>query len=378
MITTAVLGGAFDPVHIEHIKIARACVEELGINRLVLVPTSNPPHKLNSRAPFFDRVKMLKIAFSDFPVDVVISEIENATDDVSYTVDLLPKLKNEFGYFYYIIGGDSLLDFDTWYKPEQIVKMAQVVVFDREGYDGVSFKINELNLKWNCEIRHMKYCGDGIASDEIRTLLDLKLPVSGLSKGVYEYIIKNSLYNTFDDIYYKLPSYLSKARLTHSLNTTRCAIDVNKRCQLKLPYEKVFLSAILHDVGKKYDYDDLKCLGFNVPLNAISTPVQHQYVGAELALTEFNVQDVDVLSAIRCHTTGKPNMTILEKLIYIADIISSERTFPEVNNLRLAVYKNFEQGFKQCLMYSYEYLLTKKTNIYPLTKQAVDFYKENL
>lgn len=378
MIDTAVLGGAFDPVHIEHYNIALAAVKELDVKRLVLVPTNCPPHKKTSEASFSHRVKMLKIAFKDFPIKTEISDVENTTKEVHYAAEIIPKLKQKYGDFYYILGGDSLLKLDTWYKPEEVVKQANIVAFNREGYPDITDKIDELNTRWNCNIKKLNYVGGDSSSYELRARLNLCMPTEELHMGVYDYIANFDLYNTYRSIMYKLPSFLSKERLIHSKNVTLMALKLNYRCGLGLPYEDVFTAAILHDIGKKFDCDDYAFQKYTIPLDSISTPVQHQFIGAELAEREFGITNQTIINAIKYHTTGRADMTTLEKLVYSADMVSTERCYVAAEELREALFENFEQGVKMCVEYSYSYLKQLKRNIYPLTIEAADFYKEIL
>lgn len=378
MIETAVLGGAFDPVHIEHYNIALAAVKELGIKRLVLVPTKCPPHKKVAEASFLHRVKMLKIAFKDFPIKTEISDIENSSEEIHYAADMIPKLEKENGEFYYILGGDSLLKLESWYKPEEIVKQTHIVAFDRDGFSKIDDKICELNERWGCDIKKLSYIGGESSSYELRARLNLCLPTEDLPMGVYDYIANYDLYNTYRAIMYKLPSFLSKERLFHSKNVTLMAVMLNYRCGLGLPYEDVFTAAILHDIGKKFDCDDSAFQRFTIPLESISTPVQHQFIGAELAEKEFGITNQNIINAIKYHTTGRADMTTLEKLIYSADMVSTERCYVAVEELRDALFENFEAGVKKCVEYSYTYLKQLKRNIYPLTIEAAEFYKESL
>ena len=120
---TIVFGGAFDPVHSEHISLAAAAVKELGAEKLVLVPTFSPGHKSNAEASFSDRVEMLKLAFSDFPVQTEISDVERISGKTNYTFEILPLIEKKYGEAFYLVGGDSLEHFSTWRHPEKILEL---------------------------------------------------------------------------------------------------------------------------------------------------------------------------------------------------------------------------------------------------------------
>ena len=92
---TLIFGGAFDPVHKEHVAMCKSAMQELGISKLVLVPTVTPPHKSAGFLSFQDRCDLLKVAFEG--VDFVIDDIENAREKDNYSALTLPILKEKYG-----------------------------------------------------------------------------------------------------------------------------------------------------------------------------------------------------------------------------------------------------------------------------------------
>lgn len=379
MAKTIVFGGSFDPVHVEHTNILKAAVRELCADKVIVVPTKNPPHKSASKTPFSDRAEMARIAFSKVPADVIVDDIENRNDGVNYSSDNLPVLEKKYGKFVYVIGGDSLLALESWHEPEFIVRNFEIAVFDREGYQSAKNKAAELNEKWNGEIRILEYVGKEVDSHTIRDRLMLKADVSGLDENVGRYIKSRNLYSEFFLCVDKAATYLDAKRLVHSKNTALVALSLNRNFCPKIDEDKVLLAGLLHDVGKMYDKTELPKNIINaIPSDSIGTPVQHQFVSAEIVKNDFHISDEDVLNAIRFHTTGRENMSQFEKLIYVSDLISYERNFQGVESLRKAVYNDFEKGFITCLTYSRDYVVETGRAVYPLTDKAINFYKENL
>ncbi len=379
MAKTIVFGGSFDPVHVEHTNILKAAVRELCADKVIVVPTKNPPHKSASKTPFSDRAEMARIAFSKVPANVIVDDIENRNDGVNYSSDNLPVLEKKYGKFVYVIGGDSLLALESWHEPEFIVRNFEIAVFDREGYQSAKDKAAELNEKWNGKIRILEYVGKEVDSHTIRDRLMLKADVSGLDENVGRYIKSRNLYSEFFLCVDKAATYLDAKRLVHSKNTALVALSLNRNFCPKIDEDKVLLAGLLHDVGKMYDKTELPINIINViPSDSIGTPVQHQFVSAEIVKNDFHISDEDVLNAIRFHTTGRENMSQFEKLIYVSDLISYERNFQGVESLRKAVYNDFEKGFITCLTYSRDYVVETGRAVYPLTDKAINFYKENL
>lgn len=328
MAKTIVFGGSFDPVHVEHTNILKAAVRELCADKVIVVPTKNPPHKSASKTPFSDRAEMARIAFSKVSANVIVDDIENRNDGVNYSSDNLPVLEKKYGKFVYVIGGDSLLALESWHEPEFIVRNFEIAVFDREGYQSAKDKAAELNEKWNGKIRILEYVGKEVDSHTIRDRLLLKADVSGLDENVGRYIKSRNLYSEFFPYVDKAATYLDAKRLVHSKNTALVALSLNRNFCPKIDEDKVLLAGLLHDVGKMYDKTELpKNIKNAIPSDSIGTPVQHQFVSAEIVKNDFHISDEDVLNAIRFHTTGRENMSRFEKLIYVSDLISYERNF---------------------------------------------------
>lgn len=378
MIKTAVFGGSFDPVHIEHINIAKACVKELGIERLIVLPTENPPHKRAAETPFGFRAEMAGIAFSEVAAEIIVDETERENDGVNYSAENLPKLKKKYGDFVFVIGGDSLDAIESWKNPEFIVRNFQIAVFNRTGYPDAQKKADELNEKWHGDIKVMKYVGKAVDSHGIRDRLYLQERADGVPPKVKEYINSHNLYSRFDGYISKAKGFLDEKRFVHSKNTALAALELNRAHKLGVDYDKVLLAGLLHDVGKKFDKTPLSCDMKDIPADSLGTPVQHQFVSAVIVRDDFHITDDEILNAIRYHTTGRENMSVLEKIVYCADLVSSERDFDGVAELRAALAYDFGSGFLKCLTYSRDYVLKTGRTVYPLTDKAIKYYKEKL
>ena len=112
---TGILGGTFNPVHVEHVALAKAAVKELKLDRLIVVPDFLPPHKSVIPASAKDRLNMLELSFRD-DGRIEISDFEIMREGKSYTyltVEHFRSLDPE-GELFFILGGDMLADFKTW------------------------------------------------------------------------------------------------------------------------------------------------------------------------------------------------------------------------------------------------------------------------
>lgn len=145
---------------------------------------------------------------------------------------------------------------------------------------------------------------------------------------------------------------LSAKRYQHTLNVRRMAVKLAKRWGADP--EKAALAALLHDTAKELPREEmLQILNDNAIMaeNAQNrpSPVWHGICAAILAQTQWGVEDEEVLSAIRCHTTGKPDMSLLDEIVFLADMTSAERDYPEVDYLRKLEKKDIHQAMREAL-----------------------------
>lgn len=145
---------------------------------------------------------------------------------------------------------------------------------------------------------------------------------------------------------------LSAKRYQHTLNVRRMAVKLAKRWGADP--EKAALAALLHDTAKELSREEmLQILNDNAIMaeNAQNrpSPVWHGICAAILAQTQWGVEDEEVLSAIRCHTTGKPGMSLLDEIVFLADMTSAERDYPEVDYLRKLEKKDIHQAIREAL-----------------------------
>ncbi len=128
-----IFGGAFDPPHMGHIKLAGFCCERLGLEELLIIPTFNSPHKPTPLTDYNDRLEMCRLSFTKKIYR--ISDIERQIGGEGYTINTLRTIKKQYPEntkFFLIIGGDMLFSFDKWYRYESILKECTVVAAARE------------------------------------------------------------------------------------------------------------------------------------------------------------------------------------------------------------------------------------------------------
>jgi nicotinate-nucleotide adenylyltransferase len=132
-----ILGGTFDPPHLGHLVIAEHVRQELLLGKVVFIPAAIPPHKTAAAiTDGFHRVAMLRMAIQLNPY-FEVDEMELHRGGVSYTVDTLAELSRKWpdDQLVLLIGEDNFAEFGTWREPERILRLAQVVVMTRPGFD---------------------------------------------------------------------------------------------------------------------------------------------------------------------------------------------------------------------------------------------------
>ncbi len=191
---TGILGGTFDPPHMGHLIIAEHVCEALGLDRIMFVPASVPPHKQQRHdiAPAEHRLNMLLLAVEG-NARFEVSDMEVRRGGISFTVDTLRDMKLRYPTHrhFLLVGMDNLNEFGTWKEPEMILRMAQVVVMTRPGSvpgAGGSQYIEKMTI---CEVPEI-----GIASREIRQRVAEGKSIRYLvPDAVLKYIAEQKLYS---------------------------------------------------------------------------------------------------------------------------------------------------------------------------------------
>ena len=173
-------------------------------------------------------------------------------------------------------------------------------------------------------------------------------------------------------------SRLSDKRYEHTINVKKMAVKLAK--QYGVDEEKAALAALLHDSAKELGKDEMRAIMQAHPEYAEGgesrpTPVWHGICAAILARTEWGVEDEAVLSAIACHTAGKPGMSKLDKIVYLADMSSAERDWPGVNRLRKLERKDLDAAMLMALKQTNDFVLSQGKPLDPMSKAAYDEIK---
>lgn len=195
-----IMGGTFDPIHIGHLILGEAAFEQFGLDQVWFMPAGNPPHKRNRAGCASDgqRVEMVWRAIAPNP-HFALSLEEMNEDGYSYTYRTLERLRGEYPdtEFYFVIGADSLLDFDTWKEPQRIVDACNVVVATRNQISAGQFDqvLEQRRRQFHGNFLKLDTPNLDISSQTIRNWIRSRQTVRYyLSEEVRRYILENNIY----------------------------------------------------------------------------------------------------------------------------------------------------------------------------------------
>ena len=183
--------------------------------------------------------------------------------------------------------------------------------------------------------------------------------------------------NNIKEIQNKLLNDIGKKRFEHSL---RVAETAKKLAEIYgVDVKKAYLAGLIHDCAKYNEEVYIKKYNIDFyiyPVSSIKDPVLHSFLGAEVAKKVYNIYDRDVLKAIEYHTTGRPDMSDLEKIIFIADAIEPARDFEGIEKIRKLAFENLNKAMLNLLDSNIIFLIGKKALINPLSFEARNYLIE--
>lgn len=195
-----IMGGTFDPIHWGHLVAADHVLHALNLDKIIFIPTGDPPHKKNRNITSANRrLEMVRLAISSNP-KFHISSIEVDRRGNTYTVDTLRQLKESYGeeaVFFFIVGTDSLCQISTWKDPKQLFKLCNVVAVNRGAYQNKDFFEckEQLEKEYQTQILVVEIPALEISSTQIRNSVSQHRTIKYLLPAEVEnYIFENRLY----------------------------------------------------------------------------------------------------------------------------------------------------------------------------------------
>lgn len=378
-------GGSFNPPHCGHVEAAMTISELLKPDKLLIIPSNIPPHKeLAEGSPDAqERLLLTKLAFADVP-EAEVTDMELYREGKSYTATTVEQLLAQYpeAEMYLAMGTDMLLSFEEWYRFRFLLETLTLAVFIRsEGEEAEMLRHAEyLKQQYGARIIPLRHEPKAMSSRDIRDMLCRRMGASFLPEAVYARIIANGDYDAKPELYWlreKSYALLKPSRVAHVVGCESEAVKLAMKWG-EDP-ENAAEAAILHDITKKLSLSEqlILCDKYGIINDTVeehNVKLLHAKTGAAMAKELFNISN-EVYEAIRWHTTGKTDMTLLEKIIYMADYIEPNRDFEGVERLRELAYENLDAAMALGLKMSLEDIRSYGQEPYIASIEAYEWYK---
>lgn len=401
MAKIGIMGGTFNPIHNVHLSMAEEARTQYQLDEVRFMPSKNPPHK-NKQGIAADshRKRMIQHAIQNYPY-FSFSDLELKREGTTFTRDTLAYLTETCpeDQFYFILGGDSLASLESWKEPAFIFSHCHILAANRGDVseDKITEWIHYYKEKYGADISEIQMPSQRISSEMIRSKL-----ASGCDVSTYcpilvtQYIRFHGLYGCnrlpqeemehpmkVADMYPCLSACLKPKRYIHTLGVAMTAANLAEvhGCDST----RAYTAGLLHDCAKYLTGKEqiMACQSAGIPLSKIeleNTALIHGKLGAYIARTKYGVQDKEILSAITWHTTGKPKMTLLEKIIYLADYMEPGRAMNckpySLTQIRGTSFENIDKALCMVLECSVKYLEKSGVHIDPQTMETYKYYRK--
>jgi len=385
-----IYGGTFNPPHLGHLGVVKSACSALSLDMLYVIPACEAPNKQGEAClDGKHRLRMLDLCFEEEP-QVRISDLELQRGGVSYTADTVQQMQQEHpeAEIVLLLGSDSFLSFQTWHQWEHLLQTVTLAVFFRGAKNekaDIEHQKAELE-KRSAKIQIMDNPITQISSSDLRRLLAFRCADDFLQPKVAGYIQWNGLYGTgknlrclpMEKLEKIVISLLKPNRVKHVLGCRDTAVALAKRWGAEVT--DAARAGLLHDITKALDgpLQLTLCRAYGIVLNDFfrqNTKTLHALTGSLVAERIFG-ENPAVVSAVASHTTGKANMNLLEKIIYVADYMEPNRDFPGVDELRRMAFADIDGALKMGLEMTVHVLWQEGREISPGSMEALRWLNE--
>ena len=386
-----IYGGTYNPPHVGHMRAAAHAIEALKLDRLLLIPNNIAPHKQmpEDAATAQQRMDMLRMSAKGLEKTEIL-DLELQRDGKSYTSDTVTQIRKIYpeGELFLLMGTDMFLNFLTWHEYRTISDQVTLAVFYRGERGEQEAVCRQQERLEEMGIRVVRICNPvtAISSTDLRRMLIFGCADPYLCPGVGDYIRAQGLYDTGRD-YKNLPmnaleetvvKLLKENRVVHVLGCRDAAVELAR--QYGENEVDAARAGLLHDITKALDgpLQLTLCSEYDILLSKFSQEnpkTLHALTGSLVAEQVFG-ENQAVVTAIRYHTTGRPAMSRLEKILYLADYIEANRNFPGVDRLRAAAHRSLDEGMLMGLEMTLSQLREQKRQISQNSIDAARYLRE--
>ena len=383
-----IMGGTLDPVHMGHIRMALTALEQARLDRVLMLPSGNPPHKAGV-TPAADRWRMLTTACAALPEEYASrlepSRVEMDRTGTIYTVDTLSILKEKYpkAELFYLIGTDTLMELKNWREYGTVLRLTRFLVCPRSSRytaDELSAERDRLTMLGG-RIEWLDMDVLDVSSTQIRQAIRNGEPAPHLPAIVQEYAEVCGLYGAITRIpeaggwLEKLHTALSAKRFAHTLGVAATA----RRLALRhgLDVDSAEAAGLLHDCAKCLPLQEMQRIVRSNDLTQDeglleSDALLHAIAGAQVARDDYGVTDPVLLDAIRRHTTGAPGMSKLDMAVWLADAIEPTREpYPGLDELRALADVSLEKAILSSMESTLRYVRKRGKSVHPATMETI-------
>ncbi len=361
---TLVFGGSFDPPHRGHAALLQAAVEKIRPDQILIVPAYQSPLKNAPKARISHRLEMARLGILNPLPSKIRSRCRLYAREARarrpvFTVETLGALKGDL---HFVCGQDSALNFPRWKNPSRLKSLATWWYGARPGSHGMV----------PTHFKKLPGSFPDVSSTELRSKLALDQDCSEhLLPAVSAFIKSKDLYG--HGLVTRLKSTLSPARYEHTLNVAGLAESLARRWGA--PPDKARLAGLLHDMGRRFRPAELAEYAvkrnLKVPerakIIALDPMLLHAYASEDLARREFFTDDKEILRAVRSHTLGDVKLTLLDRILYVADAASLDRTHASAAKTRKLAYSDLNAALRTCVREKLAHARSRGAWIHPLT-----------
>ena len=393
-----IYGGSFDPVHDGHIAMINSALKSGFIDLVIVIPSVRNNFKLYSnKLPPPYRLCMMKETIEGLGIkNCLVNDIEFGIDGVSYTSVVLEKLTSdeyirdflisndikkkkaeEHHEFFWIMGSDTLGTFETWYNPGGILNHAALLAAVRPGdTTDVERTADSIRKNLGGKVEIFRLNGVDCSSSAITSSGDFSM----VPEPAREFIKRHALYteNTklegvsdearkqFFESSVWMYKYLGAKRLLHTLNVGY--LSAHLADVFGCDKDKALIAGALHDCAKELPLEKQTELAKKYSGDLFTEKkLLHSPAGAVFARDEFGIEDKEILDAICYHTTGRGNMTLLEKIVYLADKIEPSRNYTDLTPIRTAAEIDLDSAMRMTALAVKNKFVSQGRDIHPMT-----------
>ncbi len=366
-----IYGGSFDPVHKGHYSILKEACSYLKPDKVHIFTAYQSPFKNKSPRPFALRKKMAEEALSPIYPNIIFDDFEQEQKRIVYTYETIKRVKKLYPgcQVYLLVGTDCLNDMPRWKQAEYIFKNSVIVAGIRKG---VNFKTQDF--------KYILLKGDFplISSTNIRlAIMSNGLLPNSILPSTGKRIEKDLMYGL--DLHKWLEEHLRPKRYLHVKLVAQASVELGRLYGANL--EDCALAAILHDAGKSMSNEDL--INYAVKNNLkvrdfkdickFSPSLLHSEVSYHIAKTIFKVKNSEILNAVRYHTLGRKNMSLLEQIIFISDMASKDRKIKDARIVKQAALASLQAGVFAAMKVKLEWTIANSKWVAPA---GIEFWNE--